>query len=156
MANNCHWTSSFAIFGEDLPSEQQAKLLKIVSFIVSVNAPMFFRIHSNPRAPDGPGNRIFLRNLLLDFRSQDLDLADMLKKTSTKHFVAWMNPTKIALNTHSKDPAFNLKDLQDPQQSLPENVNTESLTWQRASIKIFHHKEQTTTLHQSRQQIILE
>ena len=72
---------------------------------------------------------IFVRNLLLDFRSKDLDLADMLKKTFTKHFVAWINPTNIALNTHSKDPAFNLK---DPQQSLPENVNTESLAWQRA------------------------
>ena len=61
----------------------------------------------------------------------------MLKKTFTKHFVAWMNPTNIALNTHSKDPAFNLKDLQDPQQSLPENVSNESLAWQRASIKKF-------------------
>ena len=56
----------------------------------------------------------------------------MLKKTFTKNFAAWMNPTNIALNTHSKDAAFNLKDLQDPQQSLPENVNIESLAWQRA------------------------
>ena len=98
---------------------------------------IFFWIHLNPRAPDSSGNMIFLRNLLLDFRSKDLDLADMLKKTFTKHFVAWMNPTNVALNTHSKDPAFNLKDLQDPQQSLPENIDTESLAWQRASIKNF-------------------
>jgi len=127
-------------------------------FIVSVYAPMFFRIHLNSRAPDGPGNMIFLRNLLLDFRSKDLELADMLKKTFTKHFVAWMNPTNVALNAHSKDPVFNLKLLQDLEQSLPDNVDTESLAWQRASIqKVFTIKsKQTSTLHQSWQYIILE
>ena len=54
-----------------------------------------------------------------------------------KHFDAWMDPTNVALNVCSKNPAFQLKHLLDKSQFLPDNVNTSSLAWKRAPLKSF-------------------
>ena len=37
---------------------------------------MFVKTHLNPRAPEGPTNMIFLRDLLLDFCQQHTNLVD--------------------------------------------------------------------------------
>ena len=58
-------------FGAELDSEQNTKLMRIVAFIISVYVPMFFRIHLNPRAPEGLTNiMLFLRDLL-DFEVKE-------------------------------------------------------------------------------------
>ena len=83
------------MFGTELDSEQNSKLLRIVAFILSVYVPMCFLIHLNPCAPEGPAYIIFLRDLLLDFEVKDQDLAvTALKNVFIKHFVAWINPLK--------------------------------------------------------------
>jgi len=63
-------------------------------------------------------------------------MAEILK-TFTKCFVAWMNPTNMALNAHSKNPANDIKHRQDPAQSLSHSFNTEWLTWKRVPIKAY-------------------
>ena len=57
----------FKVFGAELDSEQNSKMLRIVAFILSVYVPMCFRIYLNPRAPQGPANMVSLGDLLLDF-----------------------------------------------------------------------------------------
>ena len=75
------------MFGAQLDSEQNSKLLRIVAFILSVHVPMFFLIHLNPRAPKGPANMVFLGDLLLDFEVKYQDLAvTPLKNVFIKHF----------------------------------------------------------------------
>ena len=123
-----------------MTSTQATRLRRITSFIVAVYAPMFFRIHLNPRAPEGPNNMLFLRDLFLDFTHIDDELMQVLKKIFVKHFSAWMNPTNVALNVHSKNPAFRIAHLQDPDQSLPESVDTEALALKRTPIKSYFSK----------------
>ena len=96
---------------EELSSAQAAKLKRIASFIVSVYVPMFFRIHSNPRAPEGPNNMLFLRDVVLDYKHIDNELVEVIRKIFLKHFHAWMNPTNVALNIHSKIPAYKIDHL---------------------------------------------
>ena len=87
------------MFGCGMSTSQKGKLLRIVSYVVTVYVPMFLKIHLNPRAPDGPSNMLFLRDLLLDYHQKDEMLANQgLKKVFVKHFVSWMNPINVALN----------------------------------------------------------
>ena len=83
---------------------------------------------------------LFLRDLFLDFTHIDDELMQVLKKIFVKHFSAWMNPTNVALNVHSKNPAFRIAHLQDPDQSLPESVDTEALALKRTPIKSYFSK----------------
>ena len=117
---------------------QKAKLLRIVSHIVSVYVPMLLHIHLNPRAPEGPTNMLFLRDLLLDFQQKDEILVDqILKKVFIKHFSSWMNPINVALNVYSNNPAYQLKHLQDPHQNLTDEVDIQQLAWKRAPLKSY-------------------
>ena len=65
------------LFGSDMTEVQKEKLLRIVSYIVSVYVPMLLHIHLNPRAPEGPTNMLFLRDLL-DFQQKDEILVDQI------------------------------------------------------------------------------
>ena len=54
---------------------------------------MLFLIHLNPRAPEGPANMVFVRDLLFDFEVKYQDFAvTALKNVFIRHFVAWINP----------------------------------------------------------------
>ena len=64
----------------------------------------------NPHAPEGPNNMLFLRDVVLDYERIDNELVEVIEKNFLKRFHAWMNPTDVALNTHSKNPAYNLQD----------------------------------------------
>ena len=126
------------LFDTKITDSQKSKLLQITSYIASVYVPMFLKIHLNPRSPEGPSNMVFLRDLLLDFRQQHCDLVDhCLKHVFVKHFCAWMNPINVALNVHSKNPAFQAKHLKDPEQQLPDDVDTKQLTWKRTHVKSY-------------------
>ena len=96
---------------EELLSAQAAKLKGIASFIVSVYVPMFSRIHLNPHAPKDPNNMLFLRDVLLDYKRIDNELVEVIRKVFLKHFNAWMNPTNVTLNLHSKIPAYKIHHL---------------------------------------------
>ena len=99
---------------------------------------MFVKIHLNPRAPEGPTNMLFLSYLLLDFRQQHTNLVDhCLKPVFVKHFCSWMNPINVTLNVHSKSSAFQAKQVKDPVQQLPGDVDTKQLAWKRAPIRSY-------------------
>ena len=116
----------------------RSKLLRIVAFSLSAYVPMIFRIRLNLRAPEGPTNIVFLRDLLLDFEVKDQDLAETaLKNVFVKHFVAWMNPTNVALNARSKHSAFHLSCLKNVHHDLPEKADTHELAWKRKSLRCF-------------------
>ena len=43
----------------------------------------------------------------------------------------------MALNVHSKNPAFQAKHLKDPEQQLPDDVDTKQLAWKRTPMKSY-------------------
>ena len=57
-----------------LHAEKCIRLVRIVNFVASVCAPMFFGLHLKRRASDSSENAIFLRDLLLFFNQQDRTL----------------------------------------------------------------------------------
>ena len=101
-----------ALFAFDSPSlsldvDQINRLRRIVSFVTSVYAPMFMRVHLKPRAVNGPGNMIFLRELLLCNQQYDEELLSAaVKKCFLSHAASWLNPTNAALSVHSDDSPF--------------------------------------------------
>jgi len=74
--------------------ESNSKLLRLVSYILSVYTLTFFRVHLNPN---------------------------------------------VAFNTHAKQPAFQIKHLQNNHQTLPFEVDTQEQGWKRVSLRTFTH-----------------
>ena len=54
-------------------------MLRIVAFILSVYVPMFFQIYLNPRAPEGPANMVFLRDLIAVTALKNVFVKDVKK-----------------------------------------------------------------------------
>ena len=103
----------------EITDTQKAKLPCVVAIIVSVYVLMFTKVHLNPRAPERPSNMVFLRDLLPDFRDNDeMMVGGSLKKASIKHFCTSVNPITVCLNLCSKNPVYQLKHFQDPEQHL--------------------------------------
>jgi len=46
-----------------------------------------------------------------------------------KHFVVWLYPINVVLNTHAKQPAFQIKHLQNIHQTFPSEVDTQKQWW---------------------------
>ena len=119
-------------------AEKRNRLERIVNFVASVYAPMFLRVHSKPRASDGPGNVIFLRDLLLSFKQQDQTLVcKAIKKCFLAHATAWLNPTNVALSVFSDNPPFPLSAVLSTEHSLPSQVNTHEMLWSRSPLRSF-------------------
>ena len=113
---------------------QEAKLHRITSYIllIYVPVPMFYKIHSTPRAPERPTNILYLRDLL-DFSSEDTILMEKsVIKIFMKHFNAWMNPTNVALNAYSKNLTFQLKHCRMNLNFIPDHADASSLAWKTA------------------------
>ena len=124
------------MFGVHTSRDQRGKLLRIPLYIVSAYVPMSLQIHLNPCSPEDPSNMLFLRDLWIDFSDYDVVLVEQsFIKVFTKHIFTWMNPTNLFINVHSKNPAFQLKNLRDVQQHLQDEVNTVQLTWKRVPLK---------------------
>ena len=119
---------------------QQAKLHRIISYIVLIymSVPMFFKNHSNPQTPEGPTDMLYLRDLLLDFSSEDtIFMEQSVKKIFVKHFNAWMNPTNVALNAYSKNLTSQLKHCQMNLGFIPDHADAPSLAWKTATLRSF-------------------
>ena len=54
------------------------------------------RVHLKPRAVNGPGNMVFLRELL----------SATVKKCFLSHAASWLNLPNVALRVHADDPPF--------------------------------------------------
>jgi len=118
--------------------EKKHSLERITSFIASVYAPMFLRVHVKPRAPDGPENAIFLRDLLISYEQHDQNLVnEAIKRSFLAHATTWLNPTNVALSIHSDNPPFPPSAIQSVEQSLPLEVNTQQMLWNRTPLRSF-------------------
>ena len=96
------------------------------------NATMFMRVHPKPRAVNGPGNMIFLRELLLCYQQYDEELLSAaVKQRFLSHAASWLNLPNVALRVHSDDPPFPIA----AQQSLPLQVPTKGMLWDRKPVK---------------------
>ena len=70
---------------------------------------MYFRIHLNSQAPDGPSNMLLWRDIIFNFKFRHEKVFEQaLKKPLDNHFSVWISPSNVALNVHSKSPAFQL------------------------------------------------
>ena len=112
-----------------------------MSFVASVYAPMFMRVHLKPRAVNGPGNVIFLQELLCYQQYNEELLSTAVKKCFLSHAASWLNPNNVALSVHSDDPPFPITALQSSQQSLPLQVPTQNMLWNRKPSKSFFTAE---------------
>ena len=123
------------------------RLRRIVSFVASVYAPMFMRVHLKPRAVIGSGNMIYLRELLLCYQQCDEELfSAAVKKCFLSHAASWLNPTNVALNVHSDDPPFFIAALQSSQQSLPMQTPTQDnyVVGSKTYEKLFRRKQKSS------------
>ena len=105
-------------------------LERIVSFVASVCAPMFLRVHLKPRASDGSENAIFSRDLLLFINQQDQTLVcKAIKKCFWNYATVSLNPTDVAVSVFCDNLSFPLSDVLAAEQSLPSQVHTQEMLW---------------------------
>ena len=95
------------------------------------------KVHLKPRTVNGPGNMIFLRELLLCYQQYDEELLSAaVKKCFLSHAASWLNLPNVVLRVHSDDPPFPIAALQSSQQSLPLQVLTKDKLWDRKTRKL--------------------
>ena len=79
---------------------------------------------------------IFLRELLLCYQQYDEELLSaVVKKCFLSHAASWLNLPNDALRVHADDPPFPIVALQSSQQSLPLQVPTKDMLWDRKPVK---------------------
>ena len=107
---------------------------------------MFIKVHLKPRAVNGPGNMVFLRELLLCYQQYDEELLSAaVKKCFLSHAASWLNLPNVALRVSADDPSFPIAALQSSQQSLPLQVPTKDMLWDRKPVKSsFSVKQQSS------------
>ena len=68
-----------------LDESQRTKLIRLISYIVSVYVPSFVMIHLKPSAAEGQGITRFQRDLLLAYCEIDSELAEVALKYFYDH-----------------------------------------------------------------------
>ena len=102
-------------------SDQQHKLKKIISYIISVYVPSFIMIHLNPQAAQGPSLSLFQRDLILAYRQLEPDIADVVWKYFLPHASKWFSPINVALSVYAEVPPYSLEAVSSS--SFPTSVN---------------------------------
>lgn len=127
---------------DSLTMIQKDNVLRVASFILSIYAPMCLRIHFSPRGPEGPGNILFCRDLLLAFLPFDEELInDAVKAHFIRHAKTWLGGQNLALSTYAEYCPYCLDDLRNPNQTLPSTIPIETMLWERTPIKSFFTKD---------------
>ena len=89
--------------------KENNRLERNADFVAIAYAPMFLRVHSKPRASDGPENAIFFRDLPLFFNQQDQTVVcEAIKRSFLKHATTWLNPTNVAVSVFCNNLLFPL------------------------------------------------
>ena len=70
---------------KSLSQNQKQKLMKIISYVVSVNIPSFITIHLKLTAPQGPFLTLFQRDFISVYREINLEVADVVSKYDVEH-----------------------------------------------------------------------
>ena len=81
----------------NLSDIQKMKLVRIISFIISVYVPSFVMIHLNPKVVNGPTLTLFQRDLIFAYRHLDDDFAYVVRKCYVPHASQWLPPQQTLL-----------------------------------------------------------
>ena len=68
-----------------LDKRERTKLIRLISYVVSIYIPSFGTIQQKPPAAEGPGITLFQRNLLLAYNEIDSELAEVTLKYFYDH-----------------------------------------------------------------------
>ena len=104
---------------DEMSQLQRTYSLSVIELVVNVYCPTFLRINFLPRAPDGPGNILYLRDLILAYQNAQEELTDAIK------------------------PCFSdmpCRDMGRWAKPLQESVPVEEYIWQSKPIKEFYTK----------------
>ena len=92
-----------------LDDYQKSKLIRLISYIISVYVPSFLLIHLKPSAAEGPRITLFQRGLLLTYREIDSELTDVILKYFYEHTVQWMWPVNVARNVFAEVSPYSVE-----------------------------------------------
>ena len=120
----------------NLSSDQQHKLKKIISYIISGYVPSFIMIHLNPQAAEGPSLTLFQRGLILAYRQLEPDIANMVWKYFLPHASKWLSPINVALSVYAEVPPYSLEAVSSSG-SFPTSVNIEAFPEPKRRLKHF-------------------
>jgi len=109
-----------------LTDAQKIKLVRIVSYIISVYVPSFLMIHLKPRAPEGPYLTLFQRDLLLAYSELDPSVANLVLKYFLDHASEWLTSKNVALSVHAEVAPYTAEAVKT-HQSLPDHVDIRRL-----------------------------
>ena len=119
-----------------LDESQRTKLIRLISYIVSVYVPSFVMIHLKPSAAEGPGIMLFQRDLLLAYSEIDSELAEVTLKYFYDHAQQWVTPINVALSVYAEVPPYSVEAVQTGY--FPDSVDVRKLLEERkASLKDF-------------------
>ena len=79
-------------------------------------------VHLNPGAPKRPSNMVFLRDLLQDFRDNEMMVGGGLRKVSIKHFCTLVNPITVCLTNIFEIQSSIYKGCGHPRAGVEENT----------------------------------
>ena len=146
MDNNSKCISPFIDFCH-LDDYQKLKLIRQISYIISVYVPSFLLVYLKPSAAEGPRITLFQRDLLLAYREIDSDLADVVLQYFYEHTVQWMSPVNVALSVFAEISPYSIEAVKTSH--YPDSTDARKLLQGRkAGLKRFFYKlEQNRSLH---------
>ena len=119
-----------------LDERERAKLIRLISYVVSVYIPSFGTIQLKPSAAEGPVITLFQRNLLLAYNENDSELGEVALKYFYDHAQQLVTPINVALSVNAEVPPYCDKAAQTGH--FPDSVDARKLLQERrASLKEF-------------------
>ena len=118
-----------------LDERERRKLIRLISYVVSVYIPSFGTIQLKPSAAEGPEIALFQRNLLLAY-NEIKKLAEVALKYFYDHAQQWVKPINAALSAYAEVPPYCVEAVQTGH--FPDPVDARKLLQERgASLKEF-------------------
>ena len=117
----------------DLDETQEARLERIIEFVVNVYVVVFITINLHPSVPEAPSIVILTRDLM-----KSINVADKVKEIFLNHASKWLSPINVAVAVHQNNPAINIEELK---YISVNSVNTRELCWSDQPLKSFFTSE---------------
>ena len=89
-----------------LDERERTKLIRLISYVVSVYISSFVTIQLRPSAAEGPGITLFQRNLLPAYNEIDSELAEVALKYFYDHAQQWVIPINVTISVHTEVPPY--------------------------------------------------
>ena len=127
------------IFGYNVESRDIPKLQRMISFIICVYLPTFLAIHLIPSAAERPSIVLFIRDLLLAYKSLDESVFNAVWKRFVHHASQWLSSKKVALSVYAEVPPFTVDALK--QKKFSSNDDIEHTLLKKGDLRDFLSEE---------------